>query len=174
MTATTRFDDEARSGSEQILAIYAAITAACVFAGLGAADTEDISQDICEWLLRSGNLEAAALAPWLAAVTTNYIRRYRRSRAREAGAMRNWAIEAERERRDWHGASEAKLFLDRLTSRMSGCDRRLLLLMREGLRLSEAADRAGIPKGSEQYRLRNLRRKALSLRRPRRPGETDS
>ena len=167
MSAITPLDEKARERSEQILAIYAGITAACMLAGVAASEAEDIAQDIWEWLLRSGNVEAAALAPWLAAVATNFVKRYYRRRTRETNRMRRLALESADARRDHRSAIEARLFLDRLGSRTGGADSKLLLLMRDGLRLSEAAQRLGIPKGSEQYHLRNLRKAAIGLRRPR-------
>lgn len=159
-------DVQNRGSPEQIFAIYAAITAACMLAGISAADAEDVAQDIWEWLLRSGNIATAAIAPWLAAVTANFIRRHWRRRLRERSVLREFGAGHPEKAEAWSRQTETKLFLDRLASRSSSCDRKLLALLRRGFRLSEAAARLGIPKGSEQFRLRNLKKKAERIRHP--------
>jgi hypothetical protein len=152
--------------SERVFAIYSAIAAQCVLAGLGVSEAEDLAQDVWEWLIRSGNLALAGVAPWIAAVTVNFVRRYRRRRMREKALL-------EKVRLEWlarPGALtmqvETKQFLDRLATKMHASERRLLDLMRQDWRLSEASQRLGIPKGSEQFRLRNLRRGARQIARP--------
>lgn len=154
---------------DQIFAIYAGIATACVLAGLGASDAEDVAQDIWEWVLRSGNMAAAAIAPWLTAVTANFVRRHWRRKLRERTLLREFGAGFPLKSESWSRQTEAKLFLDRLASRSPSDERRLLVLMRQGLCLSEAGTRLGIPKGSQQFRMRNLRKEAQRIRHPSHP-----
>src|ERR1700682_66531 len=107
-------DLQERGSPEQIFAIYAGITAACMLAGISAADAEDVAQDIWEWLFRSGNIATAAIAPWLAAVTANFIRRHWRRRLRERSVLREFGAGHPEKAGAWARHTETKLFLDRL------------------------------------------------------------
>ena len=51
---------------------YARAVQACLAAGLGPSDAEDVAQDVFLWLLRSGPLLAAPAVPWLAVVVQNF------------------------------------------------------------------------------------------------------
>lgn len=150
---------------EDLLVLLGRLTTAAVLAGLAAPDAEDLAQDILTWLVSSNNLEMALVAPWLAAVLQNFLRRFLRHRWREtrvtAIAIRGtgWERPASAE------ATDAKLFLERLAARSPLLERRLIALMARGLRLSEAARQLGIRHGSEQHYLGQIRARARRLNR---------
>ena len=136
-----------------------------MFSGLTLVDAEDMSQDIVTWLVSSGKLESALVAPWLAAVIQNFLLRYLRRRWRE-NRQNSIASTNQGLRVTGHfEPTEARLFLERLASRSPICERRLIALMAAGLRLSEAAKQVGIRHGSEQYHLGQIRARAKRLTR---------
>ena len=150
-------DDEVAYLSRQVLH-------ACVLFGLGGPDADDVAQDVLKWLVESGNLAMAFLAPWLAAVVQNFVLRFARRRRRESGLFVGPG--SADSRCESHGSVvEAKVFLEQLASLAPTSDRKLLALMGAGYRLSEAANRSGIPHGSEQFHLRRIRTLARSLSR---------
>lgn len=148
---------------EELLSLVGRLTTAAVFAGLAAPDAEDLAQDVLTWLISSGNLEMALVAPWLAAVLHNFLRRFLRHRWRDARvtgiAIRGFADESP----SFVGGTDARIFLDRLAARSPGQERRLIALMANGLRLSEASRRVGIRHGSEQHHLGQIRARAKRL-----------
>jgi DNA-directed RNA polymerase specialized sigma24 family protein len=151
---------------ERVFAIYSAIATRCVLAGLGASEAEDLAQDVWEWLIRSGNLALAGVAPWLAAVTINFVRRHRRRRMRERFLLQKVRLDVRSSADNLTTQVETKQFLDRLATRSRESERQLLDLMRQDWRLSEASEQLGIPKGSEQFRLRKLRKEARQIAHP--------
>ena len=148
-------EDEVACLSRQILR-------ACVLLGVAGPDAEDVAQDVLKWLIESGNLAMAFLAPWLAAVVHNFVLRFGRRRRRERSVF--GGPESAASRCESHGSVvEARVFLEQLVSLAPIGDRKLLALMSAGYRLSEAAHRSGIPHGSEQFHLRRIRTLARSL-----------
>ncbi|HYB53850.1 MAG TPA: hypothetical protein VEG84_08280, partial [Thermoanaerobaculia bacterium] len=59
-------------------ASYRLIARECLWAGLSQADSDDLAQDLWEWLIRSGVPASSVATPWMMGVVRNYIRRYRR------------------------------------------------------------------------------------------------
>jgi len=151
-----------------LLAASRIILGACIAAGLAAPDAEDVAQDVWRWLLESGNLPMIALVPWLGAVVQNYLRRYKTRRWRDSNRRTNSISPLQHSALSPSGssASEAKLFLRRLATRLPLVDQRLLALMCTGYRLGEAARLLGIKHGSEQLHLGRIRILAMRLRRP--------
>jgi DNA-directed RNA polymerase specialized sigma24 family protein len=148
----------------ELVAIYAKIRSECAFAGLTRSDADDVSQDICEWLVRSGKLPSAAIPAWLGAVTFNFIRRHWRRRSRESrGAVQLDTLTFMADDLCQEVASQTKLFLDRLASRSRKAEQGLLKLMRLGLTLSEASHKMGFPDGSQQFHFLRLRAEADRL-----------
>lgn len=111
-------------------------------------------------------MAAAAIVPWLKAVPVNYIHRLWWRQQREQAVLREFGRGQRAKEDSLPRQAEARLFLDRLSQRLKGSDRYLLALMRRDFRLSEAGPRLGIPKGSEQFRLRNLKKEARRIRQP--------
>ena len=152
------------SAEDEVAYLSRQIVRACVLLGLAGPDAEDVAQDVLKWLFESGNLAMAYLAPWLAAVVQNFVLRFGRRRRRERCLF--GAHGSETSQCESHGSVvEAKVFLEQLASLAPLSDRKLLALMGEGYRLSEAAQRSGIPHGSEQFHLRRIRTLARSLSR---------
>jgi RNA polymerase sigma factor (sigma-70 family) len=145
----------------------------CLAAGLHATDAEDVSQDVCLWLLRMGSPTLALSGPWLAAVVRNYVLRYRRRRGRmtshEGTTLEDIAEPAAPPDKS---VFETRQFLDRMAERLPKPERQLLLLVRKGLTVVQAARALGIPRGSCDYhrkRLVSLARAALDARRAQEP-----
>ncbi len=152
------------SAEDEVAYLSRQIVRACVLLGLAGPDAEDVSQDVLQWLIESGNLAMAFLAPWLAAVVHNFVLRFGRRRRREKSLLGGDGFGDSR--CESHGSLvEAKVFLEQLASLVPVCDRKLLELMGAGYRLSEAAHRTGIPHGSEQFHLRRIRTLAQGLSR---------
>lgn len=166
--ATDRCSDSSSLvGEDQALAVTARIVSACLLAGIARPDAEDLAQDIWEWLVSSERMAMAALSPWIGAVILNFIRRFRRRRAREGrvliplpeGELLQTRFGSTRDL----ASIEARLFLERLAARAQVTDRRLLQLLLAGHTLSEAARRLGIRHGSEQFHLNRVREVASVL-----------
>jgi len=152
------------SAEDEVAYLSRQIVRACVLLGLAGPDAEDVSQDVLQWLVQSGNLAMAFLAPWLAAVVHNFVLRFGRRRGREKSLLGGPGFAESR--CESHGSLvEAKVFIEQLASLAPLSDRKLLALMGAGYRLSEAAQRSGIPHGSEQFHLRRIRTLARSLSR---------
>jgi DNA-directed RNA polymerase specialized sigma24 family protein len=152
---------------DELLPLIARITTAAVFAGLAVPDAEDLAQDVFTWLVASGNLEKAHIAPWLAAVTQNFLLRYLRRHWRETRRRACDQGGSACETSAYSDGADAKLFLDRLAARSPLRERRLIELMAGGFRLSEAARQIGIRHGSEQHHLAQIRARARRLNRSR-------
>jgi DNA-directed RNA polymerase specialized sigma24 family protein len=152
------------SAEDEVAYLSRQVVRACVLFGLAGPDAEDVSQDVLQWLIESGNLAMAFLAPWLAAVVHNFVLRFGRRRRRERGLFLGHGFPDSR--CESHGqVVEARVFLEQLASLAPLSDRKLLALMGSGYRLSEAAHQSGIPHGSEQFHLRRIRTLARSLSR---------
>jgi DNA-directed RNA polymerase specialized sigma24 family protein len=152
--------------------IYARILRVCRAAGLPIADSEDIAQDVWEWLLRRNSPSAALAAPWLAAVVNNHLLRHRRytGRLRAREGIRLDAVQEPGAPLDTSGF-ESSEFLDQVAVALPMTERNLLLLVRKGHTLARAADLLGIPRGSRAYhggRLITLARQRTQKRAPRR------
>ena len=149
--------------------ICSRVVAFCLASGLRSTDAEDVSQDVCLWLLRNGSPSIALSGPWLAAVVRNYVLRYRRKRFRmseQEGTALNDIVEPAS--RSDGSAFETRQLLDRMASRLPHPERELLGLVRKGLTLVQAARALGIPRGSCHYyrnRLVSLSRAALGTTR---------
>jgi DNA-binding CsgD family transcriptional regulator len=108
-----------------------------------------------------------ALSPWIGAVILNFIRRFRRRRARECRVLiplpERELLETRFGSTGYLASIEARLFLERLAARAQVTDRRLLELLLTGHTLSEAARRLGISHGSEQFHLNRVREAASAL-----------
>jgi DNA-directed RNA polymerase specialized sigma24 family protein len=157
----------ARSYSTSDVAeISSRVVAICLAVGLQPSDAEDVSQDIFLWLLRMGSPALALCGPWLAAVARNFILRHRRQRGRltahegtPLGDIAEPAAGSE------YGAFESRQFLDRMAELLPQPERELLLLVRRGFTVIQAARSLGIPRGSCDYhrkRLIDLARSALA------------
>jgi len=145
--------------------ICSRVVALCLAAGLQATDAEDVSQDVCLWLLRMGSPTLALSGPWIAAVARNYVLRYRRQRGRKT-AHEGTTLDdiAEPAAPSDRGGFETRQFLDRMAALLPEPEREILSLMRQGLTLGQAARTLGIPRGSCDYhrkRLVSLAREAL-------------
>lgn len=164
---------------EELRLLVKTLSTACAFAGVGPQDAEDVVQDALAWIIESGNLPLVILAPWVAAVLTNFLRRYMRRRSRETRVFSAVTTEGSLPeppviKSAGSSASEARLFLQRLAERSPATDQKLLGLMAKGMRLSEAARTLGIPHGSEQFHIGRLKALALRLKHPPRLGATVS
>lgn len=127
------------------------IVRTCVAARLPRHDAEDLAQDIWLWLLRTGPPEQFTNA-WLQAVTRNFLLRYWRQSVR---ALSRHEELTEREL-PVPDASETErlelaLSLDRIAGTLPPREQRLLGLLRKGHSFSDAADLAGVPKGSRHF-----------------------
>src|SRR5262245_18980432 len=116
------------SAEDEVAYLSRQVVRACVLLGLAGPDAEDVSQDVLQWLIESGNLAMAFLAPWLAAVVQNFVLRFGRRRRREVGLLRGNGSATSR--CESHGnVVEAKVFLEQLASLAPISDRKLLALM---------------------------------------------
>lgn len=165
MSSEVSHFDRRIPADDALLTILGRLTAAAVIAGLTASEAEDLAQDVLTWLVSSGNLETALVAPWLAAVLQNFLRRYLRHRWREARLTEVSIRSRDREASAFQSGMDARLFLERLAARSPLRERRLLALMANGLCLSEAARQIGIRHGSEQHHLGQIRARAKRLSR---------
>ncbi|MDQ6892327.1 MAG: hypothetical protein M3167_06565 [Acidobacteriota bacterium] len=153
---------------DTVAAIHACILGVCLAAGLTQPEADDVAQDVWEWVLRSGTLATAAAAPWIAAVTRNFVMRFRR-RSRRTRYREGVTLEMVPEP---HAAVDGSMLesnevLDTLASLLPQTERNLLILVRKGHTLAHAADLLGIPRGSRAYhggRLIRLARRALRKR----------
>lgn len=137
---------------EGIPAIYSRVFKACLFAGLGPSDAEDVAQDIWLWLIRSGRESDALVTPWLGAVAQNYIRRYWRGRKRRSVRESQAGAETSaRNPRDEAEQLDSRLSLDRMEARLPETEARLLHLVRRGCSFAQAVRQLGIPRGSRCY-----------------------
>lgn len=158
-----------------VAAIYSRVLHTCLASGLGMAESEDVAQDIWEWLLRMGSPVLALTAPWLGAVVHNHVLRYRR-RAARLKAREGVCIEAVPEPGSLLDTSglEANEMLDRIASVLPKTERNLLTLIRKGHTLAKAAELLGIPRGSRAYyggRLISLARAGIARKISSRPPE---
>jgi DNA-directed RNA polymerase specialized sigma24 family protein len=149
-------------------AIYSRILQICIASGLGIADSEDVAQDIWEWLVRVGCPALALTAPWLGAVVHNHILRHRRKAARQRAreGVRLEAVPEPDSLLDTSGLEKNEV-LDRIAAVLPKVERNLLTLIRRGHTLARAAELLGIPRGSRAYyggRLVTLARKGIQAR----------
>jgi DNA-directed RNA polymerase specialized sigma24 family protein len=131
---------------------YKLIARECLWAGLSPADSDDLAQDLWEWLIRSGVPASAIATPWMMGVVRNYIRRFRRrSRCQEAreSAPLERAVEPHSE--EPLEVIESSEFLDRVSGVLPKRERELLALIRLGYSLPEASRALNIPTGSRAY-----------------------
>jgi DNA-directed RNA polymerase specialized sigma24 family protein len=145
---------------------YARIQNLCVIAGLPSLDVDDVAQDVFLWLLRNGPLLALPAMPYLGAVVRNFIQRYRRERScrRQVEGV-SLADAAEPRAREPGETLESKEILDRVAAVLPEQERDLLVLIRFGYSLQEAANILDIPKGSQGfYKGRLVRRARKQLR----------
>jgi DNA-directed RNA polymerase specialized sigma24 family protein len=144
-------DDQPDSGVP-IQRVYRLTVRACMSAGLSAASAEDVAQDIWEWLLRTGRPLDEITDPSLASVVRNFAMRYRRRQGvlqRREGRCLDRVPEPETA--EPAAKIESRELLDRIASILPETERTLLVLIREGHNLAEAARLAGIPRGSRAY-----------------------
>lgn len=154
--------------TDEVLRVYDQIGRACAHAGLRFPDAEEVAQDIWEWLLRTNNVALAEEVPWLGAVAQNFIRRsWRRShrhRFREGTPL-----DGTREPPTQQLIREVETndVFDRISATLPQRERRLLILIRSGHTLAEAARMLKIPRGSRAYygrRLVEFARRQMQLR----------
>lgn len=128
-------------------------------------DLDDLTQDVCVWLLRAGP-PAQITRPWIRAVVRNFVLRFRRRSYRKALRERALTTDVRSPEDRINGELSAiRMTLDQVSARLPGRERTILKLVRRGFSFPEAADRAGIPRGSRQYfRLRLLGRLRQELR----------
>lgn len=141
--------------------------------GLARTEADDVAQDVWEWVLRNGSFASAAASPWIAAVTRNFVMRFRRSSSRRR-YREGVALEMVPEpQSDVDGSTlEANEVLDTLAALLPTKERNLLILVRKGHSLARAAELLGIPRGSHAYyggRLVRIARRAVRDRRVRPP-----
>jgi RNA polymerase sigma factor (sigma-70 family) len=153
---------------QSIRSSYRLIARECLRAGLSPADSEDLAQDLWEWLIRSGVPASSIATPWMMGVVRNYIRRYwRRTRChevRESGPLER-AVEPQSLEPSAH--IESSELLDRVSRALPKRERDLLALIRLGYTLPEASRALKIPAGSRAYssgRLVAYARRALRRR----------
>ena len=149
-------------------AIYARIFKACLVAGLRPFDADDVAQDICLWLLRSGRQSEALVTPWLGAVAQNFIRRYWRGRkVRSAREYQAVAETSALRPGDGTEALDSRLSLDRMEKLLPVIEAKLLHLVRRGCSFAQAVKELQIPRGSRSYfRKRLIAHLAKGLRAP--------
>jgi DNA-directed RNA polymerase specialized sigma24 family protein len=162
-------DSRSVDRDETVAAIHACILGVCLAAGLAQPEADDVAQDVWEWVLRSGTLASAAAAPWIAAVTRNFVMRFRRNRQRRR-YREGVTLEMVPEPQAAIDGSmlESNEVLDTLAALLPQTERNLLILVRKGHTLAHAADLLGIPRGSRAYyggRLIRVARRALRARR---------
>jgi RNA polymerase sigma factor (sigma-70 family) len=136
-------------------------------------DLDDLTQDVWVWLLRVG-APARITRPWIRAVVRNFVLRHRRRAFRNAFRERTLGIEVNApEERLTGGFSTVRMALDQASARLPEAERALLRLVRRGFSFAEAANRLGIPHGSQQYfraqLLAHLRRELAGRQGPERP-----
>jgi DNA-directed RNA polymerase specialized sigma24 family protein len=167
ITASRRLDLKAEALShEQISLVYHWIWTACADAGLSRSDAQDVAQDLWLWLLTVNKLALASEKQWLSAVTQNFIRRrYRqlsRQRLREGTPISyDIAFTDQRQR------IESNEMLTRFSRVLPEKERRILMLIRAGYTVAEAARALRIPRGSRAYfgdRLVELARRKIGAR----------
>ena len=138
---------------KSIRASYKLIARECLWAGLNPADSDDLAQDLWEWLIRNGVPASAIATPWMMGVVRNYIRRFRRRsyclESRESGLL-DGAAEPRSEEEPL-ALIESSEFLDRVSSVLPKRERDLLALIRLGYSLPEASRVLKIPAGSRAY-----------------------
>jgi DNA-directed RNA polymerase specialized sigma24 family protein len=134
---------------------YAAICQECLLAGLVRLDAEDVAQEVFLWILRNRPFLGLPATHWLEAVTWNFIRRFRRDRARRA--LRELrASETQNSKFDTRDFLERTLSLDQLERRLPKMEADVLRLVREGSTFVEAAKDLKIPRGSWSFFRRGL------------------
>jgi len=137
---------------KSIRASYKLIARECLWAGLNPADSDDLAQDLWEWLIRNGVPASAIATPWMMGVVRNYIRRFRRRShcldSRESAPLDRAAEPLSEEPLALIESSE---FLDRVSSVLPKRERDLLALIRLGYSLPEASRVLKIPAGSRAY-----------------------
>ena len=144
-----------RAGSnrdEWIHASYSRILTSCVFAGLPAADAEDVAQDIWVWLLGQGTPALAVSMPWLSAVARNFILRYRRRSCRHS-FREGRSLDDGPDPRSSREETDLEIneLFEKTAALLPEVERRLLDLIRNGYTLAESARILRIPRGSRAY-----------------------
>jgi DNA-directed RNA polymerase specialized sigma24 family protein len=131
---------------------YSRILASCAYAGLPAADAEDVAQDICVWLLQQRALIPAVSMPWLSAVARNFILRYRR-RSYRHGLREGRFLDDGPDPRSSQGEADLEIneLFEKTAALLPDVERRLLRLIRNGYTLAESARILKIPRGSRAY-----------------------
>jgi len=135
-----------------IRASYKMIARECLWAGLSPADSDDLAQDLWEWLIRNGVPASAIATPWMMGVVRNYIRRFRRrSRCQEARETGPLERAAEPHSEEPLAVIESSELLDLVSGVLPKRERDLLALIRLGYSLPEASRALNIPAGSRAY-----------------------
>lgn len=142
----------------QIRDVYAHIRRICTAARLGPEDSEELAQDVWNWVLESGNLPRVTIAPWLAEVVGNFLRRLwkRRTRQRKRLTLLVKGPGCVDELPSW----EAHIFVENLTRHSEGRSRILLEQLCQDRTFPEAATAAGVPRGSWYHQRQLLARLA--------------
>lgn len=149
----TAHDDRSEPYSEDsILACHRRVTRACAFAGLSAADADDVAQDLWAWLLRTGLPMTVITTPWLKAAAQNYILRFRRrAHLRNVREGRSLDSLPEPQSIPFPPQLESNELLDQVAAVLPKTERCLLDLVRRGHTIAEASRMLGIPRGSRDY-----------------------
>src|SRR5262249_14815882 len=149
----TRDDDPSRKDpDDSIRALYGVISKTDFFASLTAADTDDVAQDLWEWLIRAGIPLAVISAPWLRAAVRNYIMRFRRRTAyHNAREGRSLESMPEPPSQPLLPLLESNELLDHVAAVLPSTERRMLKLIRCGYTVADAARLLRIPAGSRDF-----------------------
>jgi DNA-directed RNA polymerase specialized sigma24 family protein len=155
MPTPLRTSNEERASAypeNSIRASYRLIARECLWAGLNPADSDDLAQDLWEWLIRNGVPSAAIATPWMMGVVRNYIRRFRR-RSYSLESRESVSLDRAAEPRSEESLAviESSEFLDRVSHVLPKRERDLLALIRLGYSLPEASRVLKIPAGSRAY-----------------------
>lgn len=166
----TRSEENLRvDPDDSIRAHRALIVRTCQYAGLSAADADDVAQDLCEWLIRTGVPVAAVTAAWLKGAVRNYVLRFRRrSSCRRAREGRPLDSTPEPESQPILPILESNELLDQVAAVLPKTERRMLALIRQGYTIADAGRKLGIPAGSRDFykgRLVAYARRELQRRR---------
>ncbi len=131
---------------------YSRILKCCRCSGLSPSEADDIAQEIWLWLLRERRLSPGVSMPWFAAVTRNFILRYRRRQYRRS-VVEGCSLDECPEPRTCEVLADLEVgeLLDRVSAALSEIERRMLALIRGGHSLPESARLLGIPQGSHAY-----------------------
>lgn len=138
--------------AEEILRVYRRILEVCRYCGLAPWDSEDVAQEIWAWLLEDRQLLLAPETSWISAVTRNFVlRHWRRALRHESREGFSLDLAKEPEAIPPDPDRLRTQVLDRMSANLPQTERRLLLMIRRGYTLVEAAEALSIPRGSRAY-----------------------